>query len=147
LIESWRSAVDAHDPGLAHAARASLSAWRHQAPWLLREFPSTQEGRILRVAVRPDGKATAMAGADNVVRLWNPTTGDSIGSAMPHPVAVNAMAFSPDSKTLLTIDADRVARKWNATTGSPLGSPLELQWTVNSAAYSPDGTTVLVSMF
>ena len=145
FIESWRSAVEAGNSGLAHAARASLSAWRHQAPRLLREIPGTADGGISSLPVRPDGTVVATIGADNAVRLWNPTTGDSIGSAMPHSVAVNAMAFTPDSKTLLTIDANRMARMWDAATGHSTGSPLALQWTVYSAVFSPDGKTVLVS--
>ena len=44
FVESWRSAVEAGDPGLAHAARASLSAWRHQSPRLLRQFPHARQG-------------------------------------------------------------------------------------------------------
>jgi eukaryotic-like serine/threonine-protein kinase len=143
FIESWRSASEARDPGLAHAARASLSAWRHQAPKLLRQFPSSDVGRISHVAVRPDGKAFAMAGTDNIVRLRNPATGDPIGSSMPHRVAIYGMTFSPDSKTLLTACSDKTTRMWDAAIGSPIGSPLALQWTVHSVAYGPDGKTVL----
>ncbi len=143
FIESWRSAVEAHDPGLAHAAQASVSAWRHQAPKLLRQFPSTDVGRISHVAVRPDGKALAMAGTDNMVRLWNPATGDPIGLSMPHRAAIYGMTFSPDLKTLLTACSDKTTRMWDAAIGSPVGSPLALQWTVHSVAFGPDGKTVL----
>ena len=145
FIESWRSAIEAGNFELAHAARASLSAWRHQAPRLLQEIPGTTDGGISAFTVRQDGTVVATIGAKNAVRLWNSTTGESIGSAMPHSVAVSAMAFSPDSKTLLTIDADRMARMWDAATGRPKGSPLALQWTVYAAVFSPDGKTVLVS--
>jgi eukaryotic-like serine/threonine-protein kinase len=143
FIESWRSAVEASDPVLAHAARASLSAWRHQAPSLLRQLPSTEKGRINCVAFRPDGNAVAMAGIDNVVRLWNPATGEQIGSPMPHEAAVFAITFSPDSKTLLTACADKTTRTWDAASGSPIGSPLMRQGIVYSVAYSPDGKALI----
>ena len=144
FIESWRSAVEARDPGLAHAARASLSAWRHQAPRLLRQFPHTDKNSIWHVAFRPDGKAVAMAGSDKVVRLWDPATGDPIGSPMQHQGAVANLAFSPDSKTLITVDADqKAARMWDAATGSAIGSPLTYLGSVTSVVYSPDGKTLI----
>ena len=96
FIESWRSAVEAGDPGLAHAARASLSAWRHQAPRLLREFPHTDKDRISIVAFRPDGKAVATAGTDNMVRLWDPPP--ATRSARPCRITVQSMPW-PSART------------------------------------------------
>ena len=143
FVESWRSAVDAQDSALARAARASLSAWRHQGPRLLRQLPSTEKGRTSIAAYRPDGNAIAIAGVDNLVRLWNPATGEDIGLPMPHQVELRAMAFSPDSKDLLTVTADRTSRIWDAATGSPVGAPVTLELFVHAVAFSPDGKTVL----
>jgi eukaryotic-like serine/threonine-protein kinase len=142
FIESWRSAVEARDPGLAHAARASLSAWRHQAPRLLRQFPNTDKSRVLNVAFRPDGRAIALAANDKMVRLVDPATGETIGSPVPHHGVVSDMAFSPDSKTLLTV-SEKTMRMWDAATGSPIGSPFTHEAIVTYVAYSPDGKTLI----
>jgi eukaryotic-like serine/threonine-protein kinase len=142
FIESWRSAVEARDPGLAHAARASLSAWRHQAPRLLRQFPNTDKSRVLSVAFRPDGRAIAMAGTDNLVRMRDTTTGNPIGSPVPHHGVVSDMAFSPDSKTLLTV-SEKTMRMWDAATGSPISSPFTHEAIVTYVTYSPDGKTLI----
>jgi eukaryotic-like serine/threonine-protein kinase len=144
FIESWRSASEARDPGLVHAARANLSAWRHQSPRLLRPFPHTDKNGIWHVAFRPDGKAVAMAGIDKMVRLVDPITGDAIGALMQHQGVVSNLAFSPDSKTLITVDPDqKAARMWDASTGSAIGSPLSYLGSVTSVAYSPDGKTLI----
>ncbi len=142
FIESWRSALEAGDPALANAARASLSAWRHQAPKLLRQFPGSSN-RVWAVAFSPDGKAVAMATLGNAVELWDPATGDSIGQPLKHPGELYDVAFSPDSKTVLTGSADKTARLWNLATATPIGSPLVTRDIVSRVDFHPDGTTVL----
>ncbi len=145
FIESWRSALEAGDSGLASAARASLSAWHHQAPRLIQQFRSTGNIRSQTVAFSPDGKAVAMAANGNTVQAWDPATGDTIGPPIKHPGQVYSVAFSPDSKTLLTGCADKKARLWDAATGRPIGSPLAHGAAVSLVAFSPDGRTVFTA--
>ena len=58
------------------------------------------------MAFSPDGKLLATADAAGYVRLWNPVTGQAVGSPLPAdtgPVGgVNGVAFSPDGKLLAT---------------------------------------------
>ena len=141
FIESWRSALEAGDSALAGAARASLSAWRHQAPKLLRQFPGSSN-RTWRVALSPDGRVLALATTDGV-EIWDLTTGELIGPPLTHPDELYDVAFSPDSKTLLTGCADKSARLWNLATLSPIGSPFVSRDTVTRVAFHPDGRTVI----
>ena len=141
FIESWRSAIEAHDLGLAHAARANLSAWRHQAPRLLRQFPSTNVGRISRYS--PDGKTVLTGSADQTARLWDAATGSPIGAPLMHQGPVYHALYSPDGKTVLTGSTDQTARLWDAATGTPIGAPSLNQGRAGAIAYGRDVKTVL----
>jgi uncharacterized protein with WD repeat len=91
------------------------------------------------VVFSSNGKLLASAYADGTVRLWNPVTGQPVGSPLQAGSAVNAVAFSPDGKLLASADADGAVRLWNPVTGQPVGSPLQAGSAVNGVAFSPDG--------
>src|SRR4029077_9097506 len=62
---------------------------------------------------------------------------------LPHPQAVQAVAWSPDGKTVLTGSDDTIARFWDADTGKELGVRLAGHLSfIKSVAWSPDGNTV-----
>ncbi len=141
LVQSWRSAIAAGDPGWQHTARAALSGWQRQ----LVEPRSIlfHEEAVVAIAFSPDGKTILTGSADNTARLWDAATGQPIGLPMQHQGHVSAVAFSPDGRAVVTGSEDKTARLWDAATGRPIAPTLRHEMAVTCVAFSPDGKTVL----
>jgi WD40 repeat protein len=99
---------------------------------------------IWSVAFSPDGGLLATATSDDVVELWDMTTGKKRKTFHGHDGRVRSVAFAPDGKTVASGGSrDRMIRFWDVATGKQ-GAALERQtgdtWCV---AFAPDGNTLL----
>jgi len=73
---------------------------------------------VLAVAFAPDGRLLASAGADGMVRLWDPATGGQVRELTGHTGGVLAVAFAPDGRLLASAGADGTVRLWDPATGT-----------------------------
>ena len=135
-VAAWR----VFPTGQAGSAITTLLA-EQQQEGMLPADPST----VLKVTFSPSGRLLASADADGTVRLWNPATGQPVGTPLQTGSGpsggVQAVAFSPDGKLLASADGDGTVRLWNPATGQPVGAPLHASARngVRAVAFSPDG--------
>jgi WD40 repeat protein len=83
----------------------------------IRGFPAPQVNdnnwrESVPIALTPDGKVLATAGADNEVVLWEMATGQKVRRLRGHKGPVTALAFAPDGHTLASGSQDTTLLLW-----------------------------------
>jgi WD40 repeat protein/tRNA A-37 threonylcarbamoyl transferase component Bud32 len=76
--------------------------------------------RLTGAAWSPDGKRIASSGFDEVVRVWDASTGRELLTLRGHAGLVYAVAYSRGGKWLASCGLDRTVRIWKADTGEPV---------------------------
>jgi WD40 repeat protein len=153
----WQKGLDSGSAVNAVAyspdGRAVLTAYGNEARlWstatgesLSRFVHGPREGVVITVAFASDGK-TILTGTQNsaggVARLWDVTSGKSLGDPLPHEGAVRNAAFSSSGQTVLTGSQDNKARLWDVSTGKVIGQLVHSSPVV-AVAISPDDRTIL----
>jgi WD40 repeat protein len=108
------------------------------------------EGQIYSVAVSRDGSRIASGADDGTVRVWDPTTQDTVQTLSADGRWVRSVAFSPDGKQLaagtyppygVPADASTV-RLWDLGSGRTLHTLMH-EGLVGSVAFSPDGSRIV----
>jgi WD40 repeat protein len=79
---------------------------------------------VSAVAFSANGKLLASSDSNGTVQLWNPATGQRIGTPIRAAArnGVPGVAFSPDGKLLASADGVGIVRLWNPATGQPAGA-------------------------
>ncbi len=137
--------VSAHQDGTLR-----LRKWDRDEEFL--RIPA-HKGGAYGLALAPDGKVLASAGADLDVRLWRldelreTRPGGAVTSFrdIAHPAGkIVAVAFAPDGRTLATAGYEGVVRLWEVPMGKLL-STFEKRSRITSLAYTPDGKKLAVA--
>ncbi|MCV6639089.1 WD40 repeat domain-containing protein [Candidatus Albibeggiatoa sp. nov. NOAA] len=93
----------------------------------------------------PNGKILAFASQDNMVQLFDLTTGNTVLTLKEDPAVVQAqsIAFSPDSQTIAThFQRNNIVHLWDVATGSSIAK-LEHDGYISAMAFQPDGKTLI----
>lgn len=109
---------------------------------------------IWAVAISPDSKQIAIAGANTQIQLWDARTGKHLRGLEKHPYQMRGIAFTPDGKRLVGGGGDFYGRRkertgdvfvWDAETGKRV---LELEGhtgRVHSVQLNADGTRLVTA--
>jgi WD40 repeat protein len=92
------------------------------------------------VVFSPSGETLASASNDGTVRLWDPSTGETLHTLTAHTGRLWTTAFHPSGEMLASAGDDMVVRLWNPSNGLLLHTLTGHTRRVWSAAFSPDGT-------
>lgn len=93
--------------------------------------------RILNVATSRDGKIVA-AGADGLVRVWNPNRSSEALIFRADPQAVEGVAFAPDGHSLASAGRSGRISLWNSSAGSETLN-LTAPGTMEAVVFNPKG--------
>ena len=86
---------------------------------LIREF-ERQQGEIFALAISPDGRRLAVAGASGEVPIYRIDTGERIATATGHEAGIYTLSFSADSARLATAGFDGKVRIYGTDDGVSL---------------------------
>jgi WD40 repeat protein/predicted Ser/Thr protein kinase len=113
------------------------------------ESLAAHSGRVVSVAISPDGMLAATGSIDTTIKLWNLKTRQLIMTLKGHRRPVWTLAFSPDGKTLISGSGDRTVRLWNVSLRREAAvlrlfgsSHSRLAEEIRPLTFSPDGNNV-----
>jgi WD40 repeat protein len=102
-------------------------------------------GRVVDVAVSPQGQFVGAASADGTGRIWNVATrrGALVSILMGHTNQLHSISFSPRGLFTLTASRDGTARVWKTDRGNPVAVLAGHDGDVGGAQFSRTGRRVL----
>lgn len=98
-------------------------------------------GKVIAVALSPDGKYALTAAQDYMIKLWDVAGNREIRTLQGHTNWVETVAFSPDGKLAVSGGKDDTVRLWDLATGKEIRKYRSV-W-VSCVAFSPDGKQVM----
>jgi cytochrome c len=129
--------------GVAAGDDFALTVWQLSLSNGEPERLKGHSGKVVGLAVSPDGNRIASASWDRTARVWSAGTSDPAVVLRAHTGPVNAVAFSADGARVYTASADGHVRSFDSRSGT-LDRPIHKHsWGINVLARIP-GTDRLV---
>ena len=145
-------------PAPVQPLTSATSTTASDKPGLILQTGHTRSANA--VVFSPDNRWLASGGKDNVIKIWDLTTGNILRTLYGHTANVNALAVSPDGKLLASGSGDindkrdlgtftqggvvggaedTTVRIWNIQTGQQLQVLRGHELPVGAVAFSSDG--------
>lgn len=106
---------------LSAGADGTIRLWDVEKRKEIRQFVG-HVGRVLTVAVTPDGSRLLSGGDDSTIRLWDVSSGKQLRSFNKSAKAVWKIVLDGEGKRVLSGGDDRKMRFWSLETGDDLVS-------------------------
>jgi len=107
-----------------------------------REQPWTELMTQWTAAFSPDGTRLATGSSDQMVRLWEPGSGEEM-ARLQHDNTITLVTFSPDGTRLATCTAGHTIRLWDTASGREVNRRTSDD-AVTRVGFSPDGARLLI---
>ena len=131
--------LDEGRPQSEEIQRTRIASTLRQTPRLIQFW--TEDAQIITSAASSNSRFLATFTKQRV-RLWDVTSGESIGKTVNLPHSVKTAALSPNGQQLVLMNDDRTAYLWNWRTDKKDPIKLEHDLPVNYASFSSDGNYV-----
>jgi WD40 repeat protein len=115
---------------------ASRSLWREPIRGLEGSFPPQP------MAVSPDGRRLATGSPEQLVRVWDISSGRLVASSPERVRFLHALAFSPDGDLVAYSDERGSVFLWDTSGLRSLRRLVARDAPANTLAFSPDGRTL-----
>jgi WD40 repeat protein/serine/threonine protein kinase len=100
---------------------------------------------IRGLAFSPDGRRLAAAAGNNIVKVWDVTSGDEALVLHGHTDTVASVAFSPDGWRLASGGGDGTVKLWDATAAADAVSLSGNFSSVTDVAFDADGQRLAIA--
>jgi WD40 repeat protein len=102
------------DTSLAASGRRAGLHWWRPAPGAPPppERRTDETSKAMALAFAPDG-TLALAGRDNIIRLYRSAGAEEVGRFVGHQTRINALVFTPDGRSLVSASDDGTVLVWD----------------------------------
>lgn len=108
------------------------------------EFEGGHNETIYALAISPNDKYLASAGAERRVIVWDLVAAKQLYSLKAHSEWIFTLAFSPDSQLLASGSSDGIVKLWSVAEGKQIRE-ISLPYGHTFVAFSPEGKTLAIA--